>query len=503
MTGLTRTMKSTKTSMRSDAAAALPTLAELEADGVWVVGGAVRDALAGDQSERFDIDIAVADGEDWARRAGNALNAPTVKISAHFDIWRIPLDGGQIDVWDLPGNDIVRDLRRRDFTVNAMAVPFGDFRSGELHASLLDPCGGRFDIQHRSLRLVSDGALRADPLRMLRAVRLEAQAGWRPDLELRSAIKRDAALILESAAERQWEELQRILLSERLPWALRRMEQTGLFDRILPELAIGRFVDQRPVHRRDVFWHQIDAVRWIVRLTSPSVARGLRASAIWRELQPLLEVQGVRASLDDWRLPLRLATLLHDIGKPQTRTVEEDGSTHFFGHSELGAEMARDRLTALRVPARTINRVELLIAQHLRPGQVNSPGQAPTDRALHRFHTALGDAAVPLCWLFLADSLATAGAESLLPRWRAYAAHVARILAWQPKRRAQTGRMLDGNAIMEATGLEPGPLVGQIRAKIDEAAAVGEIASVDQAREMARRLARDATVSLSHLTAGH
>ncbi|MCY3734235.1 MAG: HDIG domain-containing protein [Chloroflexi bacterium] len=475
----------------------------LEADGVWVVGGAVRDALAGDNSDRFDIDLAVADARGWAQRAGEALDAPTAKISAHFDIWRIPLPGGQIDVWDLPDNDIERDLRRRDFTVNAMAVPLDNFRSAELDASLLDPHGGRDDVVRRSLRLVTGEALRDDPLRMLRAVRLEAEGRWRPDARLRSAMKRDAHLLTSAAAERQWDELRRILLSDRLPWALRRLEQSGLLGRMVPELVLGRGVDQRPVHRRDVFWHQIDAVRWIVRLTSPLAPRGLRASAIWRELEPLLEVPGIRASLDEWRLSLRLATLLHDIGKPQTRTVDADGSTHFFGHSELGAAMARQRLTELRVPSRTISRVERLITQHLRPGQVNSPGKPPTDRALHRFHAALGEAAVPLCWLFLADSLATAGAHSLLPRWRGYAAHVARILAWQPRRAAPAGRILDGNAIMEAAGLQPGPLVGRIRAQIDEAAAVGEIDSVEEAREMARRLAQAEPLSPSHLTAGH
>ena len=475
----------------------------LEADGVWVVGGAVRDALAGDEPDQLDLDVAVAHAERWARSAGRALGAPSARISARFEIWRIPLPNGQIDVWNLPDNDIERDLRRRDFTVNSMAVPLASFRSGDLDATLLDPYGGRNDVVRRSLRLVTAEALRDDPLRMLRAVRLEAEAGWRPDAELRSAIKRDAARILESAAERRWEELQRILLSDRLPGALRRLDQGGLLDRILPELAVGRGVDQRPVHRRDVFWHQIDAVRWIVRLTSPSAPRGLRASAIWRELEPLLQEPSIRASLDEWRLPLRLATLLHDIGKPQTRTVDADGSTHFFGHSELGAAMARQRLIELRVPSRTISRIELLIAQHLRPGQVNSPGKPPTDRALHRFHAALGEAAAPLCWLFLADSLATAGAPALLPRWHGYAAHVARILAWQPRRAAPTGRILDGNAIMQAAGLKPGPLVGEIRAKIDEAAAVGEIESVEEAREMARRLAHAESLSLSHLTTGH
>ena len=269
----------------------------LKADGVWVVGGAVRDALAGDEPDQFDLDVAVADAERWARSAGRALGAPSARISARFEIWRIPLPNGQIDVWNLPDNDIERDLRRRDFTVNAMAVPLASFRSRDLDASLLDPYGGRSDVVHRSLRLVTAEALRDDPLRMLRAVRLEAEAGWRPDAELRSAIKRDAARIVESAAERRWEELQRILLSDRLPWALRRLDQGGLLDRVLPELALGRGVDQRPVHRRDVFWHQIDAARWIVRLTPPLAPRGLRASAIWQELEPLLQEPSIRASL--------------------------------------------------------------------------------------------------------------------------------------------------------------------------------------------------------------
>ena len=479
-------------SMTTDAATML---SALEADGAWVVGGAVRDALAEDRIDPFDIDIAVADAAGWARRSAAALGAPAAKISTHFDVWRIPLSNGQLDVWELPDNDIERDLRRRDFTVNAMAVPLSEFRRGQVSHALLDPYGGSEDVQRRTLRLVSDAALQDDPLRMLRAIRLEAVRGWRPDAALRSAIRRDASLIHHSAAERQWDELRRILLSDSLPWALRRLEQSGLLDRLMPELAIGRSVDQRPAHRRDVFWHQIDAVRWMTRLTAPTAPRGKRASAIWRELQPLLQVPGIRAALDEWRLPLRLAALLHDIGKPQTRTVDGDGSTHFFGHSELGAEMARRRLTELRVPSKTIQQVELLIEQHLRPGQVNSPGRPPTNRALHRFHTALGNAAAPLCWLFLADSLATAGADALLPRWRGYATHVARILTWKPRRSVRTGRMLDGNAIMQATGLEPGPLVGEIRATIDEAAAVGAIASRAEARELARRLADEPQVS--------
>ena len=469
-------------------------LSRLNAEGAWVVGGSVRDALAGITDDRFDIDIAVSGADAWARAAGDALGAPAISISSEYGIWRIPLAGSQIDIWNLHDDDLDHDLRRRDFTINAMAVPLEQFQRGDLLDALVDPLGGRRDIADRRLRLVSESALADDPLRMLRAVRFEAVGGWRPDATLRAAIHHHARLITNSSAERQWDELRRIFLSDRLAWALRRMEQSGLLDTIFPELARCRDVDQRPVHRRDVFWHQIDAVRWLTRLTAPRPPRGLSAATIWGELGPLLEQDEVRGPLEDWRLALRLATLLHDIGKPETRTVDEDGSTHFFGHSELGAELAAERLRSLRAPAQTIGQVGLLIEQHLRPGQVNSPGQPPTDRALHRFHRALGEAAVPLCWLFLADSLATAGSEALLPRWPAYAGHVARIVGWRPQDRGRGGVMLDGHAIMAATGLEPGPLVGEIRAKIDEAAAVGEVAGIDEARELARRLADELRV---------
>ena len=464
-------------------------LQALDAEGVWVVGGSLRDALAGRHSATVDLDLAVVDAQAWSQRAAMQLGVRPVRLSARFPIWRVPLADGQIDVWSLPDGDIERDLRRRDFTMNAMAVPLEQFRRGDL-SGLLDPFCGRADMQASRLRLVSATALRDDPLRMLRAIRLEAEGGWRPDAELRAALKRDAPQLARAAAERQWAELCRILLSARWLWALRRLEQSGLLNRLVPELAEGRGVEQRAMHRRDVFWHQIDAVRWLARLTGSSEPRGRRAAALWRELAPVLAQPSVRQSLEDWRLPLRLATLLHDIGKPQTRAVDTDGSTHFYGHAELGATMARSRLTTLRAPERTIGQVELLIEQHLRPGQLASPGRPPTDRALFRFHRAVGEAVTPLCWLFLADSLAAAGSAALLPRWRGYAGHVRRIIGWRPRGPERVGRILNGHEIMQVTGLSPGPLVGRIRAQIDEAAALGEVQGPTEARALARQLAR-------------
>ena len=470
-------------------------LEALPAEGAWVVGGTVRDALSGITSDGaldgFDIDVAAVDGESWARRAADVLGSNPFRLNAAFDVWRIPLSVGQIDVWNLPDGDIERDLRRRDFTVNAMAAPLDAFRSGDLEGRLIDPAGGHTDIELRRLRLVSDEVFESDPVRLLRAIRFEAEGGWRLDPRLQTAMRRDADRIAESAPERIWMELSRILQSERLPWSLRRLERGRLLEVLFPELTAGRGVDQRPVHRRDVFRHQMDAAGWIARLTDSEAPRSGRMSSLWRALRSIRSDEATEEALSDWKLPLRLATLLHDIGKPQTRTVGDDGSTHFYGHAELGAEMAEERLSALRVPHNTIGQVSLLIRHHLRPGQVNAPGQPPTSRALYRFHKALGDAAGPLCFLFLADSLATVGVDVLLPRWSAYTEHVARILNWQPAWRSSSAAasLLDGRGIMSAAGIPPGPLVGRIRAKIDEAAAIGEITDVEEARALARSLA--------------
>ena len=428
-------------------------------------------------------------GETWAQRAAELLDGVCIHLNPRYPVWRVITLDFQIDVWDLAGAEIEDDLRRRDFTVNAMAAPLGEFLDGDL-SGVIDPCGGGSDVTERRLRMASRRVLAErsvapaarDPLRS--RGRLAARCG--------AVGRNEARRGAESPRPRPNGSGWSCAASPRAidcPGRCGGWIRSGLLDAIFPELTLCRGVDQRPVHRRDVFWHQIDAVRWLTRLTSSRAPRGRRAGELWQTLSPLLEQDEVHTTLREWRLPLRLATLLHDIGKPQTRTVGDDGRTHFFGHSEVGAETARERLTALRAPERTIQQVELLIEQHLRPGQVSSPGRPPTSRALHRFHRALGEAAVPLCWLFLADSLATAGAEALLPRWPAYAAHVARIIGWQPARPTQEAPLLDGRGIMEATGLAPGPLVGEIRAKIVEAAAVGDISDAAGARRLAQSLA--------------
>ena len=487
---------------------ALRRIASLDGEP-YVVGGALRDVLLG--VEASEVDIAVRGAERWAAAAADLLGVRAAQIGRGPSTWRLAVAGGWIDVAELEGDLASDDLTRRDFTVNAMAAPLGEFLSGNLEGTLIDPLGGHADLAAGRLRLASPGALAADPLRILRGVRLEATRGLRMAAETEAAARRQAANLAAVPAERVWSELERIFSYDSASLSVRRIEQLGVLDAIFPELGLCRGVDQRPVHRRDVFDHQLDAVEWLDALSSPErpvhatePTAGLLWAQLW-ESDALEDASALRAQLCEGRLTLRLATLLHDVGKPGTRRVEADGRTRFFGHSELGAELVRARLAALRAPNAIVAPVQTLVLHHLRPGQVAAPGRAPTDRALYRFHKALshrapGDLVAPLCWLFLADSLATVGGDALAPRWLAYVAHVSQILGWRERQRRRTerefgrevGRILDGHAIMEATGLTPGKRVGQIRAAIDEAAAVGEIRTVADARALAVRLATSA-----------
>lgn len=460
----------------------------------YAVGGALRDALLSiDVSE---VDVVVRGAEQWAAAAADCLGVRAAGIGKGPVTWRLAVEDGWIDVTDFDG-DLMTDLRRRDFTVNAMAAPLDEFLSDEVERCVIDPLDGRGDLAAGRLRLAAPQALAEDPLRVLRGVRFEATHSLRMTAETEAEARRRAADLSTIAAERVWAELERMLSHDRASPSVRRMDSLGALDVVFPELALGRGVDQRPVHRRDVFNHQLDALEWLDILISrepPTEPPDQPLAAqLWRELWEsgaLADAETLRAILWESRATLRLATLLHDIGKPATRTVEPDGRTRFFGHSELGAELVESRLTALRAPSAVLTDVRALILHHLRPGQIAAPGQAPSDRALYRFHKALGDLALPLCWLFLADSLATVGGEALAPRWPAYAAHVARILGWRGRRPAGGAeRILNGHAIMEATGLTPGPRIGEIGAAIDEAAALGEIETVEQARTLAVQLA--------------
>ena len=463
--------------------------------GAYLVGGAVRDALLGRPVTELDI-ASPAPGATTAALA-RALGSSVVPIGGEHELRRVPLEGGWIDVTPLAGT-LDEDLARRDFTINALALPLTalpDRLEAMRRSEVIDQYGGLADLDARLIREVSPTAIADDPLRALRAIRLAATL----DLEIETSTERSMNAVasrLPDVPDRVGQELSLLFASERAAAGARLLERTAFLEVCFPELIAGRGVDQRPHHTWDVLEHQLRAAEWVGILLAPRPPTDESAATIWHLTWdtpwPDSSWGPIRDHLEANAPVLRLATLLHDIGKPSTRTIEADGRTRFFHHGPRGAHIASTRLRTWRFPTRTIARVALLLHQHLRPGQIAATGELPSPRALHRFHLRLGDATPDVCLLFLADSLATAGVEQLLPRWPAYVAHVQRIACWHaPPAARALARIVDGHAVIEATGLPPGPAIGDILDAIAEAAAAGEITDATEALALARRLAAE------------
>ena len=325
------------------------------------------------------------------------------------------------------------DLSRRDFTVNAMAV--------RLPANeLVDPFGGLADLRDRILRTpgTAEDSFNDDPLRMLRAARFVAQLGLRPVPEVRAAMTKLAPRLRIVSAERIAAELTKLLCASRPggPSAgIDLLVQTGVAEYFLPEVPRLRLeVDEHHRHK-DVYRHSLTVLDQAI------------------ELEERYGLEG--------DLRLRLAALLHDIGKPKTKDLLPDGRVTFYHHDSAGAKLARKRLTELRMPRDVTNDVAKLIGLHLR---FHGYGDGEwTDSAVRRYVTDAGTMLTRLHALTRADSTTRnrAKAQRLA---RSYDALEQRIADLEKQEELAAIRPdLDGNEIMAILGIPPGPLVGKAR----------------------------------------
>ncbi len=439
----------------------------------WLVGGAVRDELLG-KPPSVDLDL-VVDGEvALAARAlaRAARTAAAFPLSEEFGAWRVVAGehAWQVDVNPLRGGTIEADLGLRDFTVNAIAWPLA---GGEV----VDPLGGAADLEAGRLRLASPSAIDADPLRSLRLVRLACELGLSPDDAARAAARRAAPRLGEVAAERVYGELRRVLASGRPADGMRLALGLGCCAAVLPELDALRGVEQSRYHHLDVLDHTLETLACVDEIErDPAVTFGLEhAAAISGVLASPLADEMTRGEA------LRLGALLHDVAKPQTRTVSADGRIGFMGHDMLGAQMARAILTRLRAAERVRAQVEGLTRHHLRLGFLVH--EAPLSRAdLYGYLDACDRIAVDVTVLSVADRLATRGdrAEVAIARHLELArAVIGDALRWQLDGRPRA--LVRGDELVSALGLQPGPIVGELLAAIAQETFAGAIGTREEA----------------------
>ncbi len=407
-----------------------------------LVGGWVRDAMM----DRADVDLDLATSarpeqttaiiEGWAdavwtvgrafgtiaaRRDGRTLEITTYRSDSYDPASRKP----EVSY----GDNLTADLRRRDFTVNAMAVRIPD-------PVFVDPFGGLDDLTDRVLRTPGPApeSFSDDPLRMMRAARFAAQLGFRVDPAVVEAMTAMAGRIEIVSAERVRDELSRLLLSADPRAGLELMVQTGVAGHVLPELPALRLeIDEHHRHK-DVYQHSLMVL----------------------EQAMALEARLPEGGPD---LVLRLAALLHDIGKPRTRRFDPGGGVSFHHHEVVGARMVRRRLAALRYPKQVVEDVARLTELHLR-----FHGYAAgewTDSAVRRYVRDAGPLLPRLHVLTRADST-TRNKRKAAALQQAYDTLERRIEDLAAAEELASIRPdLDGNQIMEILGVPPGPVVGE------------------------------------------
>ena len=462
----------------------------------YLVGGAVRDLRRGLAPN--DLDLVVAgDASDQTAAIGRGLDGHVFALDEARGQYRIALTDGRpvryIDVAPLVG-DIEADLRERDFTIDAMAAPL---IPGAGLGPLIDPLGGARDLEARIVRMTDAARFAADPLRLLRAVRLASELDFEIEAATAAAIEREAGQLEGIAAERQRDELCRMLATPRAATAMRTVDRLGLLARLIPELTAAHGVEQPIVHFWDVFDHSIETVAALDALIGADEPQEDAVRALRRAFRDGLAGFEIDAYIGEpiggqrRGVLLKLAGLLHDVAKPETKMVAADGRVHFYGHPERGAETAARICRRLRLGRKETSFVALLVEEHLRPTQLSN-GDLPSRRALYRFFRDLGEAAPACLILSLADGAAAAGPRLRLDRWQGHVAYVAYVLT---RSRVEGGvatparRLLTGDELMGALDLEPGPRIGRLLAAIEEAAGGGEIGTQDEALELATALA--------------
>jgi poly(A) polymerase len=408
---------------------------------LYLVGGIVRDLVVGRLREGADLDLTTdarptqteallsgwadavwtqgqAFGTVGARKGDVVFEITTHRAEAYREDSRKP--------HVVYADDVVEDLSRRDFTVNAMALRLPD-------VELIDPYGGVADLAAGVLRtpLAPEVSFSDDPLRMLRAARFVAGYGLTPDPALVAAVRGMRERLAIVSAERIRDELNKLLVVDDPSPGLWFLADTELSDEFLPELRALR-LEQDPIHRhKDVLAHTIA----VVAKTSP-------------------------------RLVVRLAALLHDVGKPKTRSIGPRGVS-FHHHEVVGARMARDRLRALRYPNDVVDEVQRLVFLHLRFHGYRD--DVWSDAAVRRYARDAGPLLDELNELTRSDCTTRneRKAQMLAARMDALEARIAEL-----REREELGAIrpdIDGNRVMELLGVGPGPVVGEALAMLLEA----------------------------------
>ncbi|MBX3086047.1 MAG: HD domain-containing protein [Anaerolineae bacterium] len=472
---------------------------------VYLVGGAVRDALLRHPIHDLDF-VSLGDGRLPARRVADHFGGAYYPLDDAREIGRaiIEFNGSKysIDISRARGKTLLEDLQGRDFTLNAMAVALtADMQS------IIDPLGGGADIVKKIIRRCSSTSIADDPIRALRGIRQSTAFQMMIESETRKDIRQAGERLSMTSVERVRDEFMTLLNGPRPHAALRALDMLGLLQWIIPEIEAMRGLKQSAPHIFDVWEHTlsvIEALDGILHTISP--LRSVESASNTADGMIVYMMDNFRQRFQDHlamplpngrtvRSLLMLEALLHDCGKPATHSVGVDGRIHFYKHDLVGSDLAVERATALRLSNEETVRLGNAVRNHMRPMHIHMNSIHTTHvsrRTVYRFWLAAGhQAGIDICLLTLADYLGMVGSSLSLQDWITHIQCVTPLLDGYFNRHDEIvapAPLLTGREIMRELDLPAGPAIGRIVRALQEAQASGEIATRDQAIELARQV---------------
>lgn len=450
---------------------------------VYLVGGFCRDTLLGKHVTDFDFAVE-RDALDFAKRFSRQVHGAFVLLDAEHGCARVVKRraDGEIETFDFAdfrGKTIASDLRQRDFTLNTLACRIDSLdEKADLKTCLLDTEGGLKDLKVRRIRMAASKAFEDDPLRLLRAFSLQAEFGFKIEPKTLKRIKKDRDLIRGVSYERIRDEMFKIFESPRAAANIIQMDKLGLLEQVIPQVSIMYRVRQGAFHHLDVWGHTLETLRKFETL--------VEGEPFALEMRAYLEekIGGERSRLS----LLKLAAILHDVGKPQTYR-KEGKKISFHGHEHVGGEAAKVVAGLLKLSTHERRALETMVRWHLRPGYLSN-FKRPSARAVFRYFRDTKGEGPGIALFSIADQRATKGPLSTKKKLMHHEKICRGLMKeyFAKKEEAPKVRLLTGDDLIRTLKLKPSPLFAVILREVEEFQAAGKVGDKAAALELAKRI---------------
>ncbi|NQT28385.1 MAG: CCA tRNA nucleotidyltransferase [Candidatus Omnitrophica bacterium] len=457
--------------------------------GIWLVGGVLRDTYLKLNKELLDFDFCV-EGETLAvaKEFAKSISSKFIILDRTEKSFRVVLKKkSKIYTYDFTGmraETLREDLALRDFTINTLTVSLL-----EKKPKLIDHFQACKDIKGKVIKVVKEEVIPQDPLRILRGFSFAANYGFRINAKTLKLMLKYKSLIKKISRERINEELFKILSSNNSYKAIKAMDKLKIIDEFVPEIIKMRGVGQGAYHHLDVWRHSLEALRQFELLFSKRLVKN---KEIVGYLNQELASQRRRAQI------IKLACILHDIGKPKAKK-RLNKKTIFHTHEKIGRDIAGKIADNLRLSLNEKSVLIKLIFWHLRPGyladQIN-----PSRRAIYRFFRDTQEEGVAVILLSFSDWRATRGPLTNAKKRKRHEEIMLALVDkyFADKKKKPFPKIIDGHSIMNKFKISSGPLVGMILKKIKEDQALGKISTKQEALKRAKEIIHKADKPYLH-----